>query len=46
MEIAIEVLDPAAVERRRAAAHAVNDIAFLQQQFGEIRAVLSGHTRN
>ena len=44
MQIAIEVLDPSGVERRRAPAHAVHRVALLQQKLGQVCAVLPGHT--
>ena len=46
MKIAVQVLDPSAVERRRAPPQAVNDVTLLQEKLGEIRAVLPSHTRD
>ena len=42
VRILVEMLDPAGVERRRAALDAVDDIALVEQQFGQIGAVLAG----
>ncbi len=42
MRIDIEMIDALGVERGRAALDAVHDVAFRQQQFGEIGAVLTG----
>src|SRR3546814_10034867 len=44
--VAIEVVDPRGVQRGRAALHATDVIALLQQQLGEIGAVLAGGTCN
>ena len=43
MRILVEMLDPPGVEARRAALDAVNLVALVEQQFGEIGAVLTGH---
>ena len=42
VRILVEVLDAAGVERRRAALDAVDVVALVEQQLGEIGAVLSG----
>ncbi len=42
MGVLIEVVDPVGVEQRAAALDAVDDVALVQQEFGEIGAVLSG----
>ena len=46
VDILEDMRDARAVERRRPADDAVNLVALRQQQFGEIRAVLAGHSRN
>ena len=46
MPILIDVIDAGGVELRRAALDAVYPIAFLQQEFGKIGAVLAGHAGN
>ena len=46
MRIDIEVVDAAGVERRRATLDAVHDIALIEQEPGEIRAILAGYTGN
>jgi hypothetical protein len=43
VQVAVEVVDPSGVEGRGAPLGAMDFIALAQQQFGEIRAVLSGH---
>ena len=42
VRIDIQVIDALGVERRRAAFDAMHDVAFRQQQFGEIGAILAG----
>jgi hypothetical protein len=44
VRVLIEVIDAIGVEQRRAALDAVNLVALLQQEFGEIGPVLSGDT--
>ncbi len=46
MRVLIEMIDAVGVDERGAALHAVNDIAFLDQQFGQIGAVLAGYAGN
>jgi len=43
VRIAIERVDASRIERRGAALHAVNDVALVEQELRQIRAVLSGH---
>jgi hypothetical protein len=43
---AIEMIDPAGIDRRGAALDTVNSIAALQQKLGEIGAVLPGDPGN
>lgn len=40
--VLVEVVDAVGVEQRGAALDAVDDVAFLEQEFGEIGAVLAG----
>lgn len=42
VRVFVDVLDPRGVERRRAPLHPVDDVALLEQQPGEVRAVLPG----
>jgi hypothetical protein len=44
MRIAVEVIDAARVEGRSAADHAVDFVAFGEQELGEIRSVLTRDT--
>ena len=44
VRVAVKVIDPARVEGRGPANHAVNFVAFGEQELGEIRTVLSGDT--
>jgi hypothetical protein len=44
--INVEVIDPRSVERRSSTDKPVDFISFAQQQFGKIRAVLSGDPSN
>ena len=44
--IAIQMVDAVGLEERRTAPDAVNDIALLQQEFCEVRAVLAGYARD
>ena len=46
MGIGIEMIDARGVERRRAPFYAMDFIALIQQEFGEIGAVLPGHAGN
>lgn len=41
VSVSIKMLDSASVERRGAANQAVNNIALLQQQLGQIRSILA-----
>jgi hypothetical protein len=43
VRILVQVIDAIGVEKRSAALDAVDDIAFAQQEFGEVGAILSGH---
>jgi hypothetical protein len=42
VRVLVDVVDPAGVERAGAPLDAVHDVALLQQQFRQIRAVLAG----
>ena len=42
VRVLVQVVDAIRVERRRAALDAVDDVAFAEQQFGQIGAVLAG----
>ena len=44
MRILIKMVDAVGIKERRAALEAVDDIAFFQQEFGKVSAVLSGDT--
>jgi hypothetical protein len=46
MRILIERSDAFAVKQRRAALDPVNDLTLLQQEFGDMGAVLSSHSSN
>jgi hypothetical protein len=46
MPVFIEVIHTAGIERRRPPFNSVEDISFAKQQFREVGAVLTGHTRN
>ncbi len=46
VRIVVQMIDAVGVERRRAALDAVDDVALLQQKFGQIGAVLAGHAGN
>jgi GDP-mannose 4,6 dehydratase len=46
MRVDIEMIDALGIERRQAALHTMEGIAFRQQQFGEIGAVLAGDNGN
>jgi hypothetical protein len=41
VRVVVQVVDPAAVEQRRAADQAVHLVALVQQQLGQVRAVLA-----
>ena len=41
--VLVEVVDAGGVEQRRPAPDAVHDVAFAEQQLGEIGAVLAGN---
>src|SRR6202049_4365032 len=43
VRVMIEMVDAAGVERGRTALHAMDAIAFIQEELGEIRPVLAGH---
>jgi len=43
VRILVEVIDAIGVEQRRAALDAVHLVAFLEQKFGKIGAVLAGN---
>ena len=38
--ILVQVINPVGIERGRTALHAVDDITFFQQEFGEVSAIL------
>ena len=42
VRVTIKVVDPTRIEGRGAADHAVNFVAFGEQELGEIRSVLTG----
>ena len=44
MRVMIEVIDTVGVEEAGAAHQPVNLVAFAEEQFGQIRPVLTGHT--
>jgi hypothetical protein len=46
MRVALEVVHPLRIERRRPALEAVHLVALFQQQFGQIGTVLTGYTGN
>jgi hypothetical protein len=46
VEVAVEVVDPPGVERRGAPLYPVDDVALVEQQLGEIGAVLAGDAGN
>jgi hypothetical protein len=45
MRVLIEMIDPAAVEAARAADEAVHLVTLVEEEFGQIRAVLAGDSR-
>jgi hypothetical protein len=46
VDVAVEMLDPLRAERARPAHETVHLVAFVKQQFGQIRAVLPGDAGN
>ena len=46
MRILVQVIDARGVEARRAALDAVDFVALLEQQLGQVGAVLAGHARD
>jgi hypothetical protein len=44
MRVLVEMVDPLGVKRRGAALQAVDFISFRQQEFGQVRSVLSGNS--
>ena len=46
MRIAVEMIDAIRIDERRPPLHAMDDIAFLDEQFGQIGAILAGDAGN
>jgi hypothetical protein len=46
VQVAVEMVDPSGIEGRGAPLDAVDDVALLEQEIGEVGAVLSGHARD
>jgi hypothetical protein len=46
VQVAVQMLDPSRVERRRAPLDAVDDVTLRQQKFSQISAVLPGNACN
>src|SRR6187401_199806 len=43
MRVLVQMVDAPRIERRRTSLHSVDDVSLRQQEFGEIRAILTGN---